>query len=118
MHPRRVCSGQTALSYSCTCAGHQPACEGRRWADQPQQAVSAVSASTNPRCFLLVGQQRGDRLYLEPYQESIGYLGPLRFSIRCYELYVCRLLHIGRIRMDVDNSGYLGPRQNLQGIQR
>jgi hypothetical protein len=32
-------------------------------------------------------------------------------------LYVCRLLHIGRIRMDIDNSrGYLGPRQNLQGI--
>jgi hypothetical protein len=28
-------------------------------------------------------------------------------------------LHIGRIRMDIDNSrGYLGPRQNLQGIQR
>jgi hypothetical protein len=34
-------------------------------------------------------------------------------------MYVCRLLHIGRIRMDIDNSrGYLGPRQNLQGIQR
>jgi hypothetical protein len=33
-------------------------------------------------------------------------------------MYVCRLLHIGRIRMDIDNPGYLGPRQNLQGIQR
>jgi hypothetical protein len=34
-------------------------------------------------------------------------------SLRALCMYVCRLLHIGRIRMDIDNSrGYLGPRQN------
>jgi hypothetical protein len=37
--------------------------------------------------------------------------------VRC--MYVCRLLHIGRVRMDIDNSrSYLGPRQILQGIKR
>jgi hypothetical protein len=39
-------------------------------------------------------------------------------QIRKCCMYVCRLLHIGRIRMDVTTQGYLGPRQNLQGIQR
>jgi hypothetical protein len=29
-------------------------------------------------------------------------------------MYVCRLLHIGRIRMDIDNRGYLGPRQTCK----
>jgi hypothetical protein len=29
-------------------------------------------------------------------------------------VYVCRLLHIGRIRMDIDNPGYLGPRQTCK----
>jgi hypothetical protein len=29
-------------------------------------------------------------------------------------MYVCRLLHIGRIRMDMTTQGYLGPRQNAR----
>jgi hypothetical protein len=64
----------------------------------------------------LVGQQRGDRLDLEPYQESIGYLGPLRFSIPL-EQYVWAFTYPAvsawtwQLRLPWD------PRQNL-GIQR
>ena len=37
----------------------------------------------------------------------------------CVLLYVCRLLHIGRIHMDIDNfRGFPERRQNLQRIQR
>jgi hypothetical protein len=34
-----------------------------------------------------------------------------------YVAAVCGLLHIGRIRMDIDNPGVTWDLQNLQGIQ-